>query len=198
MKNDDSWAITPIVVTTNSECAFINLQHLRQFAAYTLQPVVKWRNELKEDITCSLLNTEGGIEKIFKSNNVELFGYFVKGAPAYLTENINPLRQLANGTSVVLHSLTWDSDKPVQKYLADMHSVKPGEEIEVEPPLAINVEVTLPSSSVPVAWPHDMTLIKEHVVIPVLKTSQKSCEVYVCVDSKWTKLLYRPFGVEVG
>lgn len=47
-------------------------------------------------------------------------------------------------------------------------------------------------------WPNDMTLVKEHVVILVVKTSQKSSEVYICVDSKWAKLLYRPFGVEVG
>jgi hypothetical protein len=66
---------------------------------------------------------------------------FAVGAPALLTENINPARGLANGSEVVLHSLTVDeADRDaLQERIA---RAVPGEIILLErPPLAVNVHV---------------------------------------------------------
>ena len=49
-----------------------------------------------------------------------------------LTENINPIKGLANGTQVYLHSLTWPSTAPVQSYLGRIACAVPGEEVYVD------------------------------------------------------------------
>ena len=68
---------------------------------------------------------------------------FVRGAPAMLTENIQPTKYLVNGASGYLHSLSFTGDPPLE--LADAHAV-PGytQVILNEPPLCVNFQITLP------------------------------------------------------
>ena len=105
IQENSDWALAPIAVTTNSEHFTLNYNHLVCFAKLNSQPIIRWRNELKEDQTSILVHTEEVVEKIYHSNNIQLFSYFVKGALAYLTEDINHLHQLANGTPVTMHHL---------------------------------------------------------------------------------------------
>lgn len=75
----------------------------------------------------------------------ELQGRFVAGAPGHTVFNLNPSKSYANGTPVVLHSLTFtEQDTPlvlekIQQW-RDAGSI-PGEEISVPVPETINVQV---------------------------------------------------------
>ena len=66
-----------------------------------------------------------------------------------LTGNIAPHKQLANGTQVELHSLTWPSNAPVQFYLTLLACALPGEEVFVDiAPTSVNVRGRLPDCTV--------------------------------------------------
>jgi len=70
----------------------------------------------------------------------ELSTFFVVGTPAYITENICPLKNLANGTRVTLHSLTV-SEEFEDEFSRKYQETSPGEILWLdEPPFCVNVE----------------------------------------------------------
>jgi hypothetical protein len=77
-------------------------------------PVFRWRYAIPDAVlhALSVLNRE--IDSVY-ARYPALSGYFVKGAPVYLTTNLNPNKGTANGTSACLHSLTWTSQPYTQQ-----------------------------------------------------------------------------------
>jgi hypothetical protein len=78
-----------------------------------------------------------------KEENAFFWQYWVPGADAYITSNINPDIALVNGTPAKMHSLTLADDKSFENILqhAQMSNLPFGSEIEIDPPLAVNVEI---------------------------------------------------------
>ena len=81
----------------------------------------------------------------FKDSNTEkqifhkqsgLISYFVQRAMSYITENINPKKGLANGTTVYMHSLTFsEQDKLSEDYKLFINQINnslPGEHIHIQ------------------------------------------------------------------
>ena len=64
----------------------------------------------------SNLIENNAIEEVY-NNTSGLIGMYVQGAMSYITENINPAKGLANGTTVYMHSLTFsDEDMETNDY----------------------------------------------------------------------------------
>ena len=105
-----SWYSAPLAVTSNTERDHLMFFRAKQWAQYNGLPVITW------NIQCT-----GAIINYLKDSNTEkqifhkqrgLISYFVQGAMSYITENINPKKGLANGTTVYMHSLTFsEQDK---------------------------------------------------------------------------------------
>ena len=54
------------------------------------------------------------------SNYTQFTGVLVKGAPAYLQDNINPRKGLSNDTAVTLHFLVLDPNEDVTRVMCDI------------------------------------------------------------------------------
>lgn len=107
-RQDPDWASAPIVVTLNEICANINFNMACRFAQRYNLPVIKWRLPISGIRAAALSVNE--TDQLYNHDN-NLWGYFVAGAPGYLTSNINPSKGLANGTAIVYHSLSFTEKK---------------------------------------------------------------------------------------
>jgi hypothetical protein len=67
--------------------------------------VYKWKTKIKRHINPA---TPNKMESKFESNSFS-WQYFVKGAPAYLSETINGELALVNGASIAMHSITFSN-----------------------------------------------------------------------------------------
>ena len=96
-----AWNEAPVCVTGNQERLNLTPIMAQRFAERRGVPLITWNLDVRKNSS-----------KLFPENeltplNSGLVGMFVAGAPAYLTENLNPSLNLANGSRVTLHSLTF-------------------------------------------------------------------------------------------
>ena len=142
------WTMAPIAVAGNAQHHLVNKHKLISYAEQTCQPLLCWHNKLRGELGETLME-EGHAQALdaVREEYPELVSYFAVGAPAYLNCNVNPRKKLANGTSLNLHSLRFESDEDnavcvelieAWKKFSQMEKKKP---IWVPVPEAINVEV---------------------------------------------------------
>lgn len=101
-----------------------------------------------------------------------LWGLFVAGAPGFLTVNINPAKNLANGTPIVYESITFDHSKDIDHVRLAMLQIsiaQPGEVIEIDI-VSKTINVCVPNVD-PKTWPADQSLVQGRVVIPIYRNS---------------------------
>lgn len=116
---DPEWARTPIVVTSNMERFIINDIRSKAWSKHNNTPRFVWRIPLSGTLSSKI--TQIDREYIY-GRYPQFTGSFVVNAPGFLTENINPLRGLSNGTPVSYHSLTLDpreDDHRILSYIED-------------------------------------------------------------------------------
>jgi hypothetical protein len=168
---DSRWRNTPVIVTTNFARAVHNDRGMERHAREIGVPIIAWRLEMMVNPT-SILQAAGHIttgdgagtapkkrrsthtdvplsklgtlaERYYARNACPAATVlFVPGAPGVLTENLSPAVGLANGTAIVMHSITVE---PAD--LANLHArlaaAAPGEIVLLQrPPLSINVHIT--------------------------------------------------------
>ena len=161
--DDPSWREAPIVVTGNSERMAISRVQAIRFGQMHNLPVFTWRQPLSAN--CTLKPDD---QKLLYDNVSELTGWFVQGAPAHMTSNINPSKGLANGTAIVLHSLTLAHEANVAAINSQIAIALPGSIICLEyPPTSVNVIVSSLDN-----WPNSQSLVQSNAVIP-LKNSRR-------------------------
>ncbi len=115
---DQGWKDAVIIVGGNEQRIHLNLSRARAFAKRTGQPIIAFRLPLKSasiqqlDVIAESLGVTSN--DLLKDENETIF-YFVKGAPVVITDNINILHHIANGTrgrldSITLHPTTSDEE----------------------------------------------------------------------------------------
>ena len=140
IQKDSNWRYAPILVTSNFERAAITEQKAILFAKENNEHVFKWRLESK------VVKGNASIDEISDPVNYPgLWGFFVKGAPLYITKNISIDKHIANGTKGIFHSMVFD-DEEKHKYVSLIEKqTKIGQTIILDyPPDHIIVE--LPSN----------------------------------------------------
>jgi hypothetical protein len=95
--DDPEWLTAPMLVTSNFLRFSVNVLRLIAYAVSKGLPVLRWR--------CKTTTKFSKVQ--FDPDDIRCYEYFVHGAPAYLTENINVKRRLVNGASCSLHSLVF-------------------------------------------------------------------------------------------
>ena len=199
---DPTWAWATVAVTSNMEKVGVDWRQARSFALAHGVPIVVWNRQI---VSPDFLANQGhGAEAdLLYQNEPGLKGLFVKGAPAYLTK-IFPkgglARGLANGTTCVMHSLTFreETDEEKEKARTARHhisSAAPGDIIDLKDmvPLSINVEHTV-SADEAEAWPLGASLVnpiinrganRGTVVIPVLCNDSDIVHTRALGNSDW-------------
>ena len=99
-------------------------------------------------------------------NEPGLWEYFLKGAPAMLTENIQPTKFLTNGASGYMHSLSFAAG---QQEADDIDLDAPGyREIRLDiPPRAVNFQLTLPDDD---NGEGIQSLVEGATVVPIVRS----------------------------
>jgi hypothetical protein len=183
---DPSWEMAPIIVTSNLERQAINLLKARRFARANGTRVLRWRNNLSNKVASRLPGSV--LEKL--SEKQEMNFIFIKGAPCYLTKNINPIRGLANGTPGELHSLTF-SDSDTAAMVQDlMRKDRSDDIIDIPSPMCVNIRVPHLDGS----WEKSMSLEEGAVVIPILIDDKFP----TCMSWKSSNLPIYSFPLELG
>ena len=109
VRADPTRAFAPILVLGNQERHRLNKHQAYAFAKYYNVPLVRWKlpvagkdaAALSDEVLTNLYDNEPG-----------MWGYFVRGAPSMLLRNIQPTKNLANGSMGWQESLTFDPDPP--------------------------------------------------------------------------------------
>jgi hypothetical protein len=154
------WNFAPVAVCGNAERCLINLQQAVRFANHYQKKIIQWRCELV-GIATSL--PTHAIDFIYESNTTTLTFTCVVGSPCFLTENINVLKGVVNGTPCKVHSVGY-ADTNEQEEMQDLLS-RSWERVEVLPivPDFLNVELQGFTT-----WdPNDSLLGAEAYVIPI-------------------------------
>jgi hypothetical protein len=137
---DAAWRFAPIGVLGNAERDLLNARQIEAFAKALGVPLIKWRLPVNFKY-----NEDDGDERRIHDELYRqepgLWGYFVEGAPAYLTETICAPRKLVNGSPVLLRSLVFQGNV-VPAAVEDAFDEGGFRVIELdEPPLYVNVIV---------------------------------------------------------
>jgi hypothetical protein len=166
--SDSAWLTAPIIVLNNLERVNLNATRSKIYSKFFGKIRFLWDCPLSYD--GSILNREQ--KQTIYEENASLRDYFVAGALGYLKKNINPSLGLANGTSVIYHSLILDEREDSEAVLAQIVDSTNANDIFLQyPPKYICVEI-------PNAKPEQFigkTLVENKVVIPIpLKEENKN------------------------
>ena len=136
--------------------------------------MIKWRLPLAgrwfEDLPKS------AVDQLYEEE-LGLWGIFVRGAPAMLSENIQPSKLLANGSTGYLHSLTFHDAEDA----CGVASANGFQVITLEqPPYAINFHLTLPDGD-DGAGIESLTTHEVVVPITVSKTNRSMIQ-HLCLS----------------
>lgn len=166
IRADSSWAWAPVVVTNNEERHALNKATAVRFGRFHNLPVLRWRKTV--DLPGFSVDD---MHDLF-DDHASLWQYFVVGAPAVLTHNINAPRGLANGTPCTLHSLafpdaTGSATHELMALEQRYREAGPGEIITVDDDLRppyVNVELPHIDAR---DWPEEDTIEPRKVVVPI-------------------------------
>jgi hypothetical protein len=130
--SDIAWTTAPIAVVGNVERLALTANRIKVFAKRGKQPVLKWKQEIKDCEQNELIMTmeQSALDELYE-NEEGLWQYFVAGAIAVLTKNICVARGLANGTHVfflkigyydkVIHDRVWnDIEGAIQRHATEV------------------------------------------------------------------------------
>ena len=101
----EAWRFAPIAVLSRRERDALNVAQAHAFARAFNLPLIRWRLDLgsKDISACIAAHVR---DELYESEE-GLWGYFVEGAPAHMTDAIRSTRKLVNGTPCLLDSLTF-------------------------------------------------------------------------------------------
>lgn len=118
LKTNDSWFSALLVVNGNKQRYLTNALRSISWAQHHCTPRFTWRIPLSGLIASRL--DQATQEQLYEKYP-QFTGIFVAGAPAYLTENINPTRGLSNGTAVTFDSLSLHPDEDIHQLVEQLH-----------------------------------------------------------------------------
>jgi len=98
---DEEWLFAPMAVLTTLERDHFNVAQAEAFAKAFGLPLLKWKLLIAGD------NVDEKLHAGLYEEEPTLWGWYVRGAPVLLTENVKSTRGLVNGTPGVLDSLTF-------------------------------------------------------------------------------------------
>jgi hypothetical protein len=125
----------PFATSTNRRRRAINFAQAQSFAAERGVPLVVWRKRFNaKHVNQDVLDG-------FADPSSAYYGHFVAGAPAQLVCNVVPHLCISNGTSAVMHSLTWHDAQVGAAMRRRILAAPPGALIEVTTPDFVNVVI---------------------------------------------------------
>ncbi|KAL7549323.1 hypothetical protein ACHAWF_017111 [Thalassiosira exigua] len=134
----DNFLFATTIVSNNHERHEINARQAQLWAKHYRTHVIRWKRNViswKGKPPTERQVSEAEKETCF-------WEYFVPMATGYLTHNLNTERELANGTEICLHSLSFETEEEIDFLRQMQETTAFGGIIDLpNPPKAINVEL---------------------------------------------------------
>ena len=140
LQEDPSWRFAAIGVQSQHERDYLNMEQARAFAQAFGLVLVRWKLPINNIEMMGLTPEEE--EALYRDEPAKLWGYWVEGAPAHLTNTIKSVRKLVNGSSVLLDGLQFENDVVPAALSKALARGTYSEVVLAKPPLAINVKVS--------------------------------------------------------
>jgi hypothetical protein len=191
--DSQEWDLAPVCVTSNAERFSLMVIMALNFAKKRGLPVVVWRyavdakhpdaNKQKapKDFRPLLMAVRGDPRlnnQLFRPDNGTM-GIFVKGAPAYIEQNVNTSKNLANGTFVTMHSLVFDESA------GKAHQVRAIQQLVDTAPVGEILKIAMSPAFINVVhdpiredlqekpWSPDKTVVQGEIVVPMPMSDKK-------------------------
>jgi hypothetical protein len=194
--NSPEWQDATILVSGNLERIRLNERLAHRHAQVKKTHLIIWQSELAATRGISHENRqrlESHDKEALQLSEPGLFEYFVQGAPAVISQNVNVGLGIANGTRVKMHSLAFDDPVKAHRAQVLMENSYPGAKVFLDyPPDAINVEV--PHISIE-DWPPGLSLTRDSVVIPIRR--DRPVDVSVWLASARKEYRVSPIAVDM-
>ena len=182
------FAFATVAVLSNYERHHLNRKQSEAFARAHDLPLVLWKLQITG--RAATLLDASSLDELYE-NEPGLWGAFVRGAPAMLSENIQPTKFLVNGAAGFMHSLSFPEEPPAEfsETLA-----RPGFSIVhlAEPPLSVNFQVTLPDGDIGGGIE---SLVTDAIVVPVVMSRHtelhESVSLWACIKGIPKQLRYK-------
>ncbi len=136
-----------------------------------------------------------------------MYNYFVPGAPCNVTENIHATLGIANGTSCIQHSLTFDTVESEEYVDSLLKNAIPGTFVDIDNPnhypLYVNCDfATEHSSQYDVSrWPEEFTIIKGKIIVPIRFEKYACTKIPIGIDHATKKnrsLVYKGIALSLA
>ena len=127
------WRYAPFIVPNNAERILLNEMKIRLWAKEHNEPIFVYYDRVIPKKDGSEKWDADTLARHLSPAHPILKRYFVRNAPCYITNNIDPQIKLANKSKARLHSMTWKNGYELPTEWT------PGEEIEVPFPESVNV-----------------------------------------------------------
>ena len=138
VRDDPSWLRALIVTPGNLLRHAINLDSATRLARTLNVPVLRWKLHLE---ISGRRAVTGDMQDAIHGHCKETWGYFVRTAPAFLDNNINPTLGMANGTPCCQHSIVLSATTDNVDFALRWAEAAPGDFLDIEEPTAINVSL---------------------------------------------------------
>ena len=127
VNKDPSWRFAPVGVLSRLERDTLNIGKLKAFAKHFKLPLVRWKLPLRCGDTDVLDEEFKRVLDDLHNHEENLWGYYVRGAPVFMTANLKSVRKLVNGCSGLLHSLVLAADAAEDEELLEAGEAYNGE-----------------------------------------------------------------------
>ena len=204
VQQDRSWAWATIGVTSNMEKRAVDQRQAKSFASAHGVPVIVWNKPVTSpSFLANSAATSGSMMEWLYREEAGLQGLFVKGAPAYLSKIFakkGVSRGLANGTTCIMHSLTFTEETDGERAearaaYASIAAARPGSIVNLGNlvPLSVNIEHQVTADEA-AGWPMGGSLIH-----PVINRAANIGTVIIPVVCDHTDLVHtRAAGENTG
>lgn len=133
------WVGASILVSTNRERQTLTHARSIQYARLTGTVVIRWETNFSNWRQRPLARQH----RLKAMEDPCFYEYFVAGAGAFLTQNIQKHLKLTNATAAIFHSIVID-DREKKAILRRVNEASPGDVITLSyPPVAVNVEIQM-------------------------------------------------------
>ena len=161
-REDHAWEFATILVTGNKVRQSMNAAQAKRFASRHKTHLVKW------PLKVQYLKGDKNVSGHNHTDDPALWGYFVHKGPAYLTSNINPTLNLANGTKVQQYSLYFEDRAMRYEFDHLLQTTPLSETITLsEMPTAVIVKITISPDQ---TWTYcNLASNKKDILVPVVQ-----------------------------
>ena len=108
LAEDPSWRFVPMAVLSHIERDTINMIQTREYASHHDLLLIRWKLPLCGANALMLSHEEES--NLYFHEPAGFWAYFVASAPGIINENLAVVLKIANGTHVMMHSLTMPDD----------------------------------------------------------------------------------------